>query len=369
MKRELSIPCLLLGAAMGLGAPIAQADDGLDIHFYGDAAFTVQNHSAVSNSFAAADFDLFPTYSIGRLSFLAEVLFQGDTNNNLGIDIDRAQASYLFSEALRVRGGRMHTSFGYYNDAYHQGKLFILATDRPLLAEFSDTSGLLMNDDVGIAVDGKLTAKLFDFHYDLEVGNGRGKRIGEVPVSIADKSGKMVNLRLRLLPSFVDGLILGGNVLYDEVPPDPAAAALPPGAPVPNDGSIGVPNMMHEIDVGVHLVYLEKGFHFIAEGALIQHREPATSRVFNNQAGFVEVGKALGDFTPYVRFEHVSLDPKGDPLYQTSPLANAGFVDDLRVGVKWLFNDHLAVKLEGAGYQSRLVPSRQSATVQVAYGF
>jgi hypothetical protein len=361
-ERRARLAAAALAALACSGAAPARADtSSFDLKIYGDAAATVRNHAPVSNGFSAARLTLFPTYDGDRLSFLSEVQFEGSSTNEIGVDLERLQVGYMVSDWLRLKAGRMHTAFGYYNDAYHHGKLFELATDRPLHVNFEDAGGLLQAHLVGLAADGRFKLGLADLHYDLEVGNGRGNNIGEVTVFDAKKDAKAVNLRLRVLPSGVDGLILGANGLYDQVPGA--------GKSTNDAGEAVVKYKLHEIDAGVHVAYMENGWHLLGEGTFMQHREPATARVYTTWAGFVEVGKALSDFTPYVRYEHIHLDDKGDPLFQTGTLKDAGVVDDFRVGVKWLASPNIAIKLEGRTFHSHLLHSQQSATAQAAFGF
>jgi len=214
-----------ISLAMGSLALPAYAD-GVDLKVYGDVDYAVRNHSEVSNTFSAAQFEFFPTADVDRASFLAEVVAEGDTSTNeVGVEVERIQVGYLFADWLRLKAGRMHTAFGYYNDGYHHGKFFELTTGRPYLVNFEDAGGLLVAHLVGVAVDGKASlGSAGDLHYDLEVGNGRARTIEEVAVAGARKNTKMVNLRLRLLPNFAEGLVVGANVEIDEVPPSPISA-------------------------------------------------------------------------------------------------------------------------------------------------
>src|SRR5947209_14580244 len=86
------------------------ADDArsdVDLKFYGDTSFGVRNHSDVSNGFTASRLELFPTASADRVSFLAELMAEGSETNEISVDLERVQVSYLFSNWLRVRAGRM----------------------------------------------------------------------------------------------------------------------------------------------------------------------------------------------------------------------------------------------------------------------
>ncbi len=188
----------------------------LGLKMYGDTLFQVRNHASVHNTFAAPHLDLFGTADVDRLSFLTEVFFEAD-DNQIATDLERLQVSYLFSNWLRLRMGRTHTAFGYYNDTYHHGNLFELTTARPYAVEFEDGGGLFVAHLVGIGADGVFDlSSAGQLHYDLEVGNGRLADTTMVAIEEAGKDAKLINLRLRWLP--IDGLIIGGNILHDQIP-------------------------------------------------------------------------------------------------------------------------------------------------------
>jgi len=340
-----------------------QARADLDLKFYGDTSFGVRNHSDVSNGFTASRLELFPTASTDRVSFLAELMAEAGEDNEIGVDLERVQVAYLFSNWLRVRAGRMHTAFGYYNDGYHHGRFFELTTGRPQLVSFEDEFGLLVAHLVGVAIDGQVPlGGAGDLHYDLETGNGRGHVLQEVAVLQARKSNKMFNFRLRFLPNALEGLMIGGNVATDQIPraPPPTAAD-----PMP----AGVPNDIREVLWGAHVVYQQHQIHFIAEGAAIVHKEDVTSTVYRHYGGFIEAGYSIGDFTPYARYEHIKFASRLDPFYQLGPLAGLSEYKDGRAGVKWIATENIALKIEGETTITGIGPSIQAGTLQCAFGF
>jgi hypothetical protein len=343
-------------------AGAARAD--MDLKFYGDTSFGVRNHSNVSNSFSAAALELFPTANVDRASFLAELMAEAGEDNVLVMDLERVQIAYLFADWLRVRAGRMHTAFGFYNDGYHHAKFFQLTTGRPQLVSFEDEGGLLAAHLVGVGVDGQFAlGEALDLHYDVEAGNGRGNIVDEVTIAQAKKSNKMFNFRLRLLPSFLEGLIVGANFTVDEIPP-----ALPPempGAPPP----AGIPNRMRELVWGAHVAYREHHVHVIAEGATILHKEEVTNANYRHYGGFLELGYAFGDFLPYARYEHIKLASVPDPFFVTGPLGNVGTFRDGRVGLKWVPTENIALKLEGRATKIDESDVVLATELQCAFGF
>src|SRR5439155_6889228 len=152
MSRALGVVSWLVGVLVAIVPFAAFAD--VDLKFYGDTSFGVRNHSDVSNGFTASRLELFPTASTDRVSFLAELMAEGGDTNEISVDLERVQVSYLFSNWLRVRAGRMHTAFGYYNDGYHHGRFFVLTTERPKLVGFEDEGGVLAAHLAGVALDG-----------------------------------------------------------------------------------------------------------------------------------------------------------------------------------------------------------------------
>lgn len=346
---------------------------------YGDTGYIVRNNTdqipsgpnvyspGAWNSFSSPHLDLFSTADWEKLSFLSEIMFEA-ANNEISVDVERLQIAYLFSNWLRVKAGRSHTAFGYYNDTYHHGNLFELTTGRPYSVQFEDGGGLILAHNVGIGVDGTFDAdSAGSFRYDVDVGNGRGSNITGVNLQFAEKAEKSVNVRLRwLLP--VDGLIVGINGMRDIIPGLPAADAT----------QVGRANA-EELVGGAHIVYNEHHAHVDIEGFVIRHNTDGQSST-NIVGGFAELGYSIGAFTPYIRPEYVRFPSQGDPVYQygagssqgqisgASPYDGVRDFTDLRIGVKWLPIPQLALKLEGErlGHNAQ---NQEIATVKAAFGF
>jgi hypothetical protein len=344
-------------APAGDDAAFGAAPDysALSLKLYGDTLFQVRDHAPVHTTFAASHLDLFATADVERVSFLSEVFFEAD-ENEFHIDVERLQVAYLVSNWLRIRMGRTHTAFGYYNDTYHHGNLFELTTERPYAAQFEDGGGLFTAHLVGAGIDGSVDAKAAgSFHYDLEVGNGKQPDTTLVAVQQTAKDAKLVNLRLRWLP--LDGLIIGINVLHDVVPAVEAT------------GLTGARPKTGELILGAHGVYMEHQVHALLESYLIRHT-PSGAEPLTSFGGFGELGYAFGAFTPYLRLELIRFPKSGDAIYQSdgSFYAGARTLVDTRLGVDWHLLPQVVLKLEGqrlahdSGHQ-------ELATFKVAFGF
>lgn len=348
----------LVAAGCIAGFPLA-AHAQLGINIYGDIGYEVDhttNPVLNTNSFSAPRLELFLQEQQGRLAFLAETMFEVGATNEFGIDMERIEVAYLFSDYLRLRFGRFHTAIGYYNDAYHHGRYFQTTVDRPEMVRFEDEGGLIPAHSVGLHADGRFAlGTLGTLRYDADVANGRGSSPDEV-TNLADANqAKAYNLRLRIEPAFLDGLIVGGNVYLDRIN---ALVAAPPGV-----------ERIDELMLGAHVVYLERNIHFIAEYLHVSHKVSATGYSGTTQAGFVEIGYAIDRLTPYARFQRVSVPDVLDAFYAQNVLATQGSLYATVAGIRFGVSDYLALKLEG-GYINRDSGSNTTTgAVQCAYAF
>jgi hypothetical protein len=359
----------------------ANATD-LTLRIYGDTGFSARDNAnqrwpvATSNpnvyapgvwgAFFAPRLDLFGSADVGKLSFLTEIMFEAN-NNEIDVDLERLQIAYLFANWLRVKAGRTHLAWGYYNDTYHHGNIFELTASRPYSVNFEDSNGVILSHNVGVGFDGSFDlGNAGSFRYDVEIGNGRPQDITSVAMQYGVTNQKDVNVRLRWMP--VDGLILGINGMYEVVAALPSTGAGVAGRP-----------QTEELVGGAHVVYTEKHFLIDVEGFAMRHNPDglASTSIYG---GFAELGYQIGAFTPYLRPEYMRF-PGSDVVYQYtgdsaqgllvgSPSIYSGIQDflDLRVGVKWVVMPQLALKLEGERL-SRDKEHQEIATLKAAFGF
>jgi hypothetical protein len=363
--RRASALVRLTGALLLLAPRAASAQVAFNV--YGDTDYNLLHQAGnYANAFSAPRLDLFPSGSAGRFSFLAEVLFEVDANNSFGVDVERIEAAWLISDYLRVRLGRFHTAFGYYNDAFHHGVYFQLPTERPGWVDFEDNGGLIPSHTVGLHLDGRVPLGGFaSLRYDLEVGNGRGRVVDDVQNLTDVNNSKAVNLRLRLEPRAVPGLIVGANVYLDRISANNDLAL---AAPIPE---------MDERIIGAHAAYLEGPLHLIAEGAAFFHLATASPATYTTIAGFIEAGWSFGDFTPYLLAERVSFPTPMDPFFATASggafgtlTAGAfGSYSRVRAGVKWTASDNFALKLELGHTFNDVGSDVDGAALQAAFAY
>ena len=345
LRRWITTSALAAAGLLFAGPAAAQ----VSVSVFGDADYQathdnggyMANPAGTTNSFSSPRLELFLTSTQGKLAFLAETMFEVGDGNEFGIDMERIEIGYLFSDKFRLRVGRFHTAIGYYNDAYHHGRYFQMTVDRPTMVRFEDEGGLIPAHSVGLHADGRLPIGMAgNIRYDAEITNGRGSTPAMVTNLDDPNNGKMFNLRLRFEPAAIDGLVMGGSATYDVIAVSPDGSGLPPYASI------------RELIFGGHIAYLENRIHVIGEYMFIQHHNDAASWTGNTQGAFLELGYDAGIIGPYVRGElaHFPGDTNmtTDPFFaQNALFLSRGSNKSGVVGIRSLLSDFLALKLEG----------------------
>jgi hypothetical protein len=355
MSRVASLGFVASSALLCCWASPAAAQ--VSLNAYGDINYVVERSQQTTNSFQMPRLELFPTATQDRLSFLTEIMFEVDEQNNFVVDVERTEVAYLFSDYFRVKFGRFHTAIGYYNDAYHHGRYFQMTVDRPEMVRFEDEGGLLPAHSVGVHVDGLLPlGPLGSVRYDIDGANGRGPVPDSVTNAVDPNNQKAFNLRLRFEPSFPDGLMLGGNVYVDKIH---ASQPEPSAAPVDVD----------EVILGAHLAYLENYVHLIAEYLRIQHK--FFNRTGITQGAFGELGYTFGIVTPYARVQWVKFPAEADidPFLAGNVLVPRGSFVATVGGFRINVSDYLAVKLEGGYTKLDSGGNIKTGALQCAFAF
>ena len=342
------LPAFLPLGLLLLAGP-AQADPS--INFFGDTGYELQHDDAWSNSFRAATLDIFATQTEGKFTFVGEAVIEAFGSNDFSIDADRLEVTYQPRKWLRLRIGRMRTAFGYYGDAYQNGRFFMTTVAAPLMYEGNGIDGVVPAHSVGAHVDvvadlggdaGKVTL-------DAEVLNGRAASLDEVSAFQDANNSKAVNLRLRYRGAgALDGLVVGGNLYLDDLA---ASAATGQSA-------------LREIIGAGHVAYLTDQLHVVAETVYIHHREAGSGRTFSTSASFAELGFAFGDLTPYARYQH-TIYTGSDPYFVSSGIPTMN-IHQVSVGAKYAASASVAVKLELA---ANLFDDLRMATFQAAFAF
>lgn len=303
-----------------------------------------------SGNFSIGDVDLFLTSHITpKMMVLSEIVFSEGDNQEFETDVERMLLKYDANDHLKMSFGRYHTSTSYYNSVFHHGNWLQTAVDRPLVVEFSDHGGLLPSQAIGASASGAIPSGSLGLNYNLEYGTGDTVRplINQPnPPEIDEENGNHVSGGLFFKPDWLPGLDVGGNVYHDRLNPE--------GTPLHIGQTIG----------SMHAVYVAPRFEFLGEGFFIQHKVRETNQTFNTPAFYALISHKLGSqWRPYFRYQYVNAS-------STSPLyADVSLRHGPSAGIRYDFNDYLAIKTQYDRTYRRNLPSFNEALAQLAFRF
>lgn len=279
---------------MGPAAPPESIPTGvpsLKIRGFSNILWSGTDQKGTTNSFALGQTDLFITSVLSRrIDMLSEVVFEADTNNNMGVDLERMLLRYSFNDYFKLSAGRYHTAIGFYNTAYHHSTWMQTAIDRPFIFQFEDDGGILPIHNVGLSATGIIPSGNLGLHYVAEIGNGRASRTPleeAVQNRVSDHNGKAFNLALFARPQMLPGLQFGASYYHDSLVPE------------------GFPTV-HEQIAAAHVVYQGTHFEFLNEALLIRHSWAATPAAFNTPAFYTQISEGIGLFRPYFRYQYLN---------------------------------------------------------------
>jgi hypothetical protein len=319
-----------------------------------------------------------PSFLLGSLSFLvtgelerhfvstAEFEFEYDEQTNqVGVDIERLNVGWN-GEHFFVYAGRVHTAFGYWNNAYHHGKWLQPNMERPRWVAFEDEGGLLPVHTVGLSGGVSANVGSGDLRITLSVSNGRGNVIDDIRNKFDYQDSKALHAQIEYIGLGLPDLRVGIAGMYDRIAPLPAQ-------PTPDNMATrpALPDApIDEYIVGAHVAYPGYPLLFIAEGYAVAHHIPTTGHLFLTYGGFLTIGRAFGIVTPYVRGQWISSRGGSDPFFFPDPMTARTF-DDLEAigGIRFDLTDWTAIRAE---YRALVDPHgdvTHLGVVQWSWGF
>jgi hypothetical protein len=165
----------------------AQTDDNISIYGFGSWAFakTDGNQYFWSNEDGTMDYYDFALNINATVSSKFRVNAQFYTNSYYGgdsVDIDFAFAEYAFSDAFKLRAGKVKQAFGIYGDIKRVGTIRPFFT---LPTSAYDHDYFVSPGITGVAIAGTFVmqngwAAQYDFHYGASEGNFNIRSIGLV---------------------------------------------------------------------------------------------------------------------------------------------------------------------------------------------
>jgi hypothetical protein len=265
-----------------------------------------------------------------------EMAFEAGEDGGIGVDLERFNVRWQSSRYF-VEAGRTHTSFGYWNNAYHHGRWLQPTIERPRWVAFEDDGGILPVHWVGAGAG--LRAPVGDATVNLSgtVGNGRGQIVDDVRNNHDFQNAKSFHGSFEVVGIGRPELRIGVAGIYGKIP----GQSMMFRTQLPDNQT------MTEIIGSAHIAYVNVPLLFIAEGYDVAHL--ALGHQWTTYGGFILLGYAIGRVTPYVEVERIANKGGPDPFFLPNPMAmDLPTFDSLEgiVGMRFDLTDWTALKIE-----------------------
>ena len=306
-----------MDAERSQGGPVAQGEPAtpeqrqypsLKISGFGDVNFSKTEHPEGPTGFTLGQLALHMASELSpRVTFFGEVSFTARPDAGTGsppvtgfnTEVERMILRFDQSDRLKLSFGRYHTPINYWNTAFHHGQWLQTTIARPEMIQFGGR--FLPVHFVGALVEGMVPAGGWNLNYKAGLGNGRASAI-----SRGGDAGDVNGHRAWLANAFSKpdrffGLEFGGSVYGDQV-------------------TIAAGDFDEQI-VSAFAVWQKEDPELIAEVASVRHEAAGGAETWSH-AYYVQGAYRLPQLNrvlkPYVRFEHVGVDPL-DLVFQSVP--------------------------------------------------
>ncbi|HUD27114.1 MAG TPA: hypothetical protein VMQ45_15630 [Burkholderiaceae bacterium] len=323
--------------------------------------------SNAANGFNEKAIDFYLNPSLGqRIRSLMEIAIEtSEYGQSVGIDMERLQVGYVWSDELTVWVGRVHTPYGYWNTAFHHGPQIQTSIQRPKFLAFEDTYGLMPAHTVGVWATGRTAVGDGHVTYDATVGNspriltnGGQPGTGQVDMNLLGSNNHDVSTLVNLGYEFggaLDGLKLGVDAMRWRTTDDVA--------PLPNTTNVRF--------LGAYGVYTENDWEILSEYYKFFDTNVSDGGSHHRSwAAYAQVGHAFGRFTPYARWETALLDQSDNFFGTLAPAIGASYRRDVG-GLRYDLTSSTALKFEydSTEFLDRLLHNYNEYRFQVAVRF
>jgi len=280
----------------------------LEVRLFGHGEFEYEKETTSGgvekmSGFSIESLDTLVTSALSEhYSVLAEAIVEREEDGSYRVELERLLLKARYNDLLNVSFGRFLTGIGYWNSRYNHGEWLQTSIDRPEVLDFEDDTGLLPLHSVGISVEGAHHSEHASVDYTVEITNGRGPVQSMVQSGADANRSKALNLRLGVEPACVPGLRFGGGVYLDTLPENTDAAEGP------------LHGEVDETIENIFIAYENADWELMGEYFWLEHDE--SGALAKSKGWFVQVGRRLGDWTPYVRLD--GLDRSDDTTYLDS---------------------------------------------------
>jgi hypothetical protein len=319
---------------------------GVPLHGFADAGWAMstpgQPPREYTHGFVTGTLDLYltPQFSDNVKSLMEIALEPGLDAESYGLDVERIQVGYTFSDAFNAWVGRFHTPYGYWNTAYHHGAEIQTSIYKPRFIDWEDHAGFMPSHSVGLWLNGKIPAGRGKIVWDAYIANGSRNLSGSLDMNILRDDNTNAGVGGRLAYQFgrsLHGLMVGLHALDEEV--DSYASGPPTIGTSPSAAAL----MKF---YGGFAVYENNGVEASTELYSFhdQNLQLPGSPSHTSAAGFVHVGYYfLPDLIPYARWERTKLD-QTDPYFNTQ--INGFSYTRYLLGIRYNISGRSCIKLE-----------------------
>ena len=345
-------------AEMAASAGQHAEDLGMPMHGFADVG--VGNHNAEFPQYQGADIgelDFFLTPRLGsRTRALFELNFEVGSDGSVGVDLERAQIGYQFSDSATVWLGRFHTPYGYYNTAFHHGQQIATALRRPRFIEFEDHGGIMPAHTVGAWLTGSQRFGDEKLTYDVYIGNSQSISDGKLDMNNAGNThGSTIvggNLGL-LLSGALDGLKVGVDVFQTRI----------------EDENLAPAYVTQVRSYGAYAAYDTDTWEDIAEFHVFDNEDlTGHTGTHRSDAGFVQMGYRAGRYTPYARYERGAFK-QSDHYFAAQTTGSSYYRTALGLRFDVDLVSSLKLELADTHLTDRLIGSYNEALLQYAIRF
>lgn len=337
--------------------PMTPLAPALSVHGFADvtASYTHTNPDSGNGSHAAAfelgQVDLFLVSHLGEnLSFLSEIALEEGEGGESKAEVERVFIRYARSDQFHLSVGRVHTALGYWNEAFHHGRILQPTVDRPAALQFEDDGGILPVHAVGVEAGGSLHAGDYRVDYIGNIANGRGARRDQVQTGADANADKAVDLKVSVVHDGAVRVIAGPVMYLDEIPADPGDA----------QRAVEIDEAIY----GGHLAVLGEKATVIGEFFRVRHRTEGAATWRSHTAWYALASLDVSSrVRPYAMVDRLAFAP-GDPYF-------AGIDTDattVSAGVRFNIQSANAVKLEYR-HSHRPTEDDDALLVQTAFSF
>jgi len=300
----------------------------LQIRGFGDVDFSATDQKGSNSGFNLGQFDLHLASALSeKVSYFGEVTF---TARPAGYDlqVERTIIRYDYNDYFKISFGKYHTPIGYWNAAFHHGAWLQTTISRPEMVQIGGS--FIPVHFVGLLAEGNVPSGGLGLGYSVGLGNGRSSVFSRAGDSSDANNNRAWVATVFSRPARFYGFQFGGSIYRDKLTPLPGQ------------------NFSEAIE-SAHLVWTKEHPEVLSEFFNVHHHDLQTSRTFNSQAFYVQLGYRLRfqgkKWKPYYRFEYIHR-PANEPVWDFTGVPVVSDLVGSTLGLRYDITNYAALKGE-----------------------